>query len=169
MPRPAPVISATCPSRRNERGKLDSAGLLMTALPGRAETYIPATVTAQANIRLFLVRPEPFDGTEPRTIFTDEHARLFGAFLVGDGFQEFSDPKPACIARRASGRESVIRANHFVPIGHVCFGAKKHRAVISHVIEKIPRFAGQDLDVLVREPVTFSNGFGKILTKMIWP
>ena len=70
------------------------------------------------------------------------------ALLEGHGLEELPDPEPAGVARRAAGREDVVRADRLVAVGDRRRLAEEERAVVPHPLEVPARVGGLDLDVL---------------------
>src|ERR1700757_2530350 len=75
-PRPAPVTSATRPSRRKD-------------------SVMTSGVAPHAEVGLFLVSPESLDSAQARAVVTDQHTRLFRAFLIRHRLQELPHPQAA--------------------------------------------------------------------------
>src|SRR5919202_3027347 len=110
------------------------------------------TVASHAQIALCLVGHKAFKLAEPRAVLPDQCAGLGRShLLIGHRLEEFADPQAACVARRATGRQRMVGADHFVAIGDVCFFAEEERTIIHHVLEKVARVVCEHLDMLVRQ------------------
>ena len=66
--------------------------------------------------------------------FADFDAGFFCHALVGDGFEEFSDPDAAGIAGGTAGGEDVVGADGFVAVGDGGFFADEERAVVGEAV-----------------------------------
>ena len=107
-------------------------------------------VLLHADVAAARVALEVLDPALARADLADHGARRLVALLEGHGLEELPDPEPAGVARRAAGREDVVRADRLVAVGDGRRLAEEERAVVAHPLEVPARVGGLDLDVLER-------------------
>src|SRR5271155_4223352 len=91
-----------------------------TGLSGRIAQRFALSIAAHAQIGLLLVAGESLQVAEARTVAANQRAGFIGGYaLIGTGLDELAHPQAARIARRAHGRQGVIRADDLVPEGHI--------------------------------------------------
>ena len=113
-------------------------------------------VLRHADVAAARVALEVLDPALTRADLADHGARRLVALLEGDGLEELPDPEPAGVARRAAGREDVIRADRLVAVRDGRRLAEEERTVVPHPLEVPARVGGLDLDVL--EGVVVGSG-----------
>src|SRR5258707_273379 len=90
-----------------------SASLVHMAEP------MPAT-PPDAQVGLFLVGREVFDGAQPRAVIAHQGRRFVGQHaLVSARLDEFAHPQSTGVARRFHGGQRVVGADDLVAVGHV--------------------------------------------------
>src|SRR5882762_1701330 len=119
-----------------------------------------SSVTADAQVRLLLVRRKSFECAQTRAIFTHHYGGFVGEHaLVRASLDEFSYPQPARVARRPHGWQSMVRADHFVSIRHVRAMPEKQRAKVGQALQEVFRIARKHLHVFGGNAVSLLNHF----------
>ncbi len=83
------------------------------------------SITPHAQIGLRLMARETLKLTQARAVFAYRSRRFRCYTLVGSSLNELADPEAARVPSRKLGRQGVIRADYFVPIGNIGFGPEK--------------------------------------------
>ena len=83
------------------------------------------------------VREHPFDLALPLGDLADLAAGRGRHPLVGAGLEELAHPHAAGVARRAAGRQDVVRADRLVAVGDGRLLADEERAVVGQAVEVV--------------------------------
>src|SRR5258708_33578586 len=150
------AIPATPPSEVD----LDQWSSTTMLLRGGRVRDVPATITANTDIRLFRVPDEALEHAQPRAILPDHRRRRIGQHpLIRAGLKKLPHPEAARVARRFESRQSMIRADDLVAKGHISAGPKEQRAVVGHIVQEIVRIRAHDLHVFRLDSIGFLDPF----------